>query len=80
MVTVAVLRSEYQKLKRQANAYRRFVAQIFESSLHDPVDDVVKDFKNTNLYSEEFLMDLENGLRRSSYAKQHESKTAKRGY
>ncbi len=33
----------------------------------DPIAEAVKDLKDTNLYSNDFLRDLENGLRLSSY-------------
>ncbi|MFH1173265.1 MAG: hypothetical protein V1692_01925 [bacterium] len=33
----------------------------------DLISEVVADFKTTNLYNEKFLMDLEDGLEKSSY-------------
>ena len=39
---------------------------------------MVKDFRKTNLYSDEFLIDLESGLRKSSYSDNHENQTLKK--
>lgn len=78
MVTVTIPKQKYQQLERQASAYRRFAAQIFESQLGDPINEVIKDFRKTDLYTGDFLKDLESGLRRSSYARQHGHKAVKR--
>lgn len=69
MSQVVISKIEYQRLKRQAEAYRKFTGKLFESVIRDPVHDVVKSFRETNLYTDEFLHDLENGLCKSSYAK-----------
>jgi len=69
MSTITLPKIEYLKLKKEANAYRRIKTHLFESLIQDPIDKVVQDFKETHLYSEAFLQDLERGLRRSSYGK-----------
>ena len=71
MSKVTIPKKEYQSLKKQANAYRKFATRFFEVILKDPVADVVEDFRKTDLYSDDFLKDLESGLRKSSYAKRH---------
>ncbi len=71
MTTVTISKEEYTKLKRQATAYRCFVLRIFEDAVYDPVEDTVKDFKDTGIYSRGFIADLEEGLRKSSYGKRH---------
>ncbi len=72
MITKVVLpKNEYEKLRRQASAYRRLAARVFESVIKDPIEEVIIDFRNTGLYTEAFLEDLGDGLRRSSYAKRH---------
>jgi len=76
MVEVAVSKTEYEKLKRQATAYRRFAKKFFELIIKDPIKEVVEDFRKTNLYTKEFLKDLESGLRKSSYAKKYGDKTS----
>ena len=76
MVQVTVPKTEYEQLKRQAQAYRRVLGKIFESAIKDPIEDVVEDFRNTGLYTKEFLRDLRGGLRKSSYAKKHAIKTS----
>ena len=67
--TVTIPKTEYQRLKKEAIAYRRLKTQLFESLVQDPVDKVVLNFKKTKLYSRGFLKDLEEGLRGSSYGK-----------
>ncbi len=69
---MSIPKVEYTRLQRQAQAYRQLAARLFESLAQDPIAEVVEDFKATNLYSDEFLVDLEAGLRRSSYASRHE--------
>lgn len=79
MVKVEIPKTEYEQLKKQAGAYRRFAAKFFESIIQDPIDQVVEDFRKTNLYTEEFLRDLETGLRKSSYLlKRYGNKTSKK--
>ena len=78
MVKVEIPKTEYEQLKKQAEAYRRFAARFFESVVRDPIDQVVEDFRKTNLYPEVFLKDLESGLRKSSYLKRHENKASKK--
>jgi len=78
MVEVTLPKTEYEQLRRQAAAYRKFAARFFEIAIYDPVDDIIKDFRKTNLYSEKFLKDLDSGLRQSSYAKKYAAKTAKK--
>ncbi len=75
-VRVTIPKAEYTRLKREAEAYRRFSVQFFQTAIQEPVKDVVEDFRKTNLYSEKFLVDLEDGLRKSSYAKSHGIKSA----
>lgn len=67
--TVVVSRNEYQKLRKQAKAFQKLAGRIFESVITDSVEVVVEDFRKTKLYSEAFLSDLEEGLKKSSYAK-----------
>lgn len=67
MTKVTLSKIEYNSLKRQADAYRNFLADIFEAALQDPINVVVEDFRKTGLYSKPFIKDLEQGLRKSSY-------------
>jgi hypothetical protein len=75
MVTITISRVKYEQLKRQAEAYRRFAAEFFKSAVQDSLHEVVEDFRKSNLYSEDFLQDLEVGLRKSSYGKGYGNKT-----
>lgn len=77
MTKIILPKIEYEQLKRQAEAYREFAASFFELTIKDPIEAVVEDFRGTKLYSKDFLNDLEDGLRKSSYAKKYENKTIK---
>lgn len=69
MASITIPKTEYERLEREAKAYRKFAERFFESVLEGSVSDVVKDFEDTGLYTKEFLEDLENGLKKSSYGK-----------
>lgn len=79
MTQITIPKTEYEQLKQQAEAYRRLAARFFESVIKSPIKEVVEDFRKTDLYTEEFLKDLESGLRRSSYGKKYGNKTTKKG-
>lgn len=74
---VSLPKEEYLHLKQQAQFYRVMAARVFELPLRDPASDVVADFRATDLYEEEFLADLEDGLRKSSYAKKYANQISK---
>ncbi len=74
---VTVTKREYSRLKHEAYAYRAIVAKAFESPLRDSVGEVMEDFRATKLYTDDFLSDLEDGLRQSSYSKKYAHKAAK---
>lgn len=78
MEKVTILKTEYTRLKRQAQAYRNVVGKIFDMAIKDPVHEVIRDFRETKLYNEKFLKDLESGLRKSSYSKRYGNKAAKK--
>ena len=69
MNTVTISKKEYAKLKGQALAYRKMAKSLFSAVVKDPISEVVQDFNSTGLYNKNFLKDLENGLRKSSYLK-----------
>ena len=69
MATITIPKTEYSKLKRQAEAYKKLSSRFFEFMVKDPIEEVINDFRKTNLYTKEFLIDLEGGLRKSSYGK-----------
>ena len=68
MSKISISREEYKNLKKQSEAYKTLATRFFETAIKDSTKDVVKDFHNTNLYTKDFLSDLENGLRKSSYS------------
>lgn len=67
--TVTITKKEYRELKRDAREYRRITTRVFESVVKDDVTAVVADFRKTDLYTDGFLSDLEQGLRKSTYGK-----------
>ena len=76
--SIALPKQEYLRLKQQSQAYRTMAARMFELPLRDPIDEVVADFRATDLYTDEFLTDLEDGLRKSSYTKKYANQTAQK--
>lgn len=69
MNKITISKNEYQKLQRQAEGYRKLAGRVFEFLIKDSPEDVVEDFRKTNLYTEGFLKDLKDGLKKSSYRK-----------
>ena len=65
--TVTLSKPEYTRLKKDAKAYRLLAERIFALPLVGTVSDVMDDFRAEGAYSEEFLADMEAGLRKSSY-------------
>ena len=65
--SITITKQDYLQLTQQAQAYRTLSARMFALPLRDTAEDVVTDFRATNLYTDEFLSDLEDGLRKSSY-------------
>lgn len=74
--TITLPKHDYLRLKKQAQAYLNMAAKMFELPLRDPVDEVIADFKATDLYTDEFLTDLEDGLRKSTYSKRYANQAA----
>ena len=68
MNKITISKEEYKKLKNQSDAYKKLTSHLFQAIVKDPVQDVVSDFSRTGLYTKEFLTDVENGLRKSSYS------------
>jgi len=71
--TITISKTQYQKLKSQAKAYEKIMATFFTQAIKNPISQVVDDFKKTKLYSQEFLIDLEEGLKKSSYSKYYKN-------
>lgn len=69
MNKVTISKTEYLKLQKQAESYRKLASRVFEYMIKDSVVDVVEDFKKTGLYTAGFLKDLKSGLGKSSYGK-----------
>lgn len=75
---ITLSKIEYDQLKRQAGAYQKFASHFFELVITDPIANVIKDFRNTDLYTEKFLVDLEDGLRKSSYSQKYANQASKK--
>ena len=69
MNTITIPKKEYSQLKKQSQAYKKIAGRLFAAIVKDSIEDVIIDFKKTGLYTKNFLSDLENGLRKSSYGK-----------
>ena len=69
MPNVTISKTEYRKLKQQAKAYQKLTKRFFEFIIQAPTEEVVEDFRKTDLYTDGFLKDLEDGLRKSLYFK-----------
>jgi len=69
MNIITIPKNEYSKLRRQSDAYKKLSSRFFEFMIKDPIEEVINDFRKTNLYTKGFLADLEDGLKKSSYAK-----------
>ena len=73
--TVTVPKKEYQKLLERALRYeylRQILKEkedIFAPPLTQRIEEIIRAFKKTRLYSPEFLKSLEKGLKRSAYFK-----------
>ncbi len=68
METIKIDKKEYKRLLKVESAYKKIVGEVYNSKLNDNVDDVVKDFADTNLYTAEFIKDLSDGLKKSTYS------------
>lgn len=67
MNTLTIPKNEYDLLNQQALAYKKLVSRLFEFVIKDSQENLVDDFRRTDLYSEEFLNDLKSGIHKSSY-------------
>ncbi|MFH1030592.1 MAG: hypothetical protein V1770_05025 [bacterium] len=65
MDKITISKNRYERLKRQADAYKKFAADFYSLAMGDTVEEVVDDFKNTGIYTKGFLCDLEDGLKKS---------------
>ena len=69
MDTIVIPKTEYRRLRRQAGAYRKIAGKFNALVLRDSAGEVAGDFKKTGIYTDQFIRDLETGLRKSSYAR-----------
>lgn len=67
METVKIPKKEYKRLLQVDSAYKKILSEVYKSKLDGDLNDVVRDFRDTNLYTDEFLTDLADGLKKSSY-------------
>ncbi len=76
MNQITLPKNQYDQLLHQAKAYRKITANFFKYLISDSVSQTVEDFRKTDLYTEPFLKDLEDGLKKSSYAKTYGHKSS----
>ena len=69
MNRITISQEEYRKLRKQASAYKKLASRLFEAVIKDPIKVVVADFRKSGIYTQDFLHDLEAGLRKSSYGR-----------
>ncbi len=69
METITIPKKEYKKLVSKANAYDKLAKDFFESVVEDSVEKVASDFTKTDLYTQDFINDLKEGLNKSSFSK-----------
>ena len=71
MSTVTITKSQYEGLKRQAEAYRQIVSvagtDLFAPPPTRDAKKVISAMRQTKRYSKEFLDSVAKGLARSSY-------------
>ena len=71
MSTVTITKTQYEGLRRQAEAYRQIVVAAGSDLFNPPPTrdprKVIAEFRKTKRYSKEFLDSLKKGLKRSSY-------------
>jgi hypothetical protein len=73
MREITISKKEYHQLLDKALRYDYF-RQLIEEDIFAPpptknIEEILRAFKKTKIYSSEFLKSLERGLRRSSYFK-----------
>jgi len=63
MTTITIPKSEYLKLMHQAKAYQKIAENFASQIIEKPLVSVIENFRSTEKYKEEFLFDLEDGLK-----------------
>ena len=63
MNKVTISKTKYQFLLSQANAYKKIASNFASQIVEEPLAEVMKSFRSTGIYSKEFLLDLEDGLK-----------------
>ena len=56
------------------------MSEFFGLAVKNNISHVVDDFKKTDLYSDEFIKDLESGLKKSSYLKHYGNKSNRKRF
>ncbi len=71
MTTVTIPKTEYQDLKKRADAYEVIITLVSRDLFAPPPiksrKKILSEFKKTRLYSKAFLKDLADGLKTSNY-------------
>jgi len=71
MSTVTITKTQYEGLKRQADAYRQIISAVGTDFFAPPptrdAKKIISAMRQTKRYSEEFLDSVAKGLARSSY-------------
>jgi len=70
--TITISRQTYNRLKKEAGAFHVFMRgklSIAKPLASSRAKKLVKDFRDSGIYTKSFLADLEKGLLKSSYGK-----------
>ena len=74
MPTVTIPPNEYEYLLSQANAYKRLASDFASQIIERPLPEIIKSFRSTGKYTDQFLLDLEDGLKDLRRSKAWKSK------
>lgn len=74
MNTITLPKNEYLDLLYQAKAYQKIASNFASQIIEKPISSVVDSFRSTGKYKEEFLFDLEDGLKDLRKSKSWNSK------
>jgi predicted transcriptional regulator len=64
MSRITISKTEYSKLRKESKAYQDLMVGLFEQIIKNPIENIVDDFRASNIYSKKFITDLESGLRK----------------
>jgi hypothetical protein len=67
MEKITISKDKYERLLLIEKAFTKLSKVVLDSYSENLIEPVVKDFEETGLYSKGFIIDLKEGLKKSSY-------------